>query len=322
MSIQTVPEAITAANVIPLFEPKPEIETFTDQGSRKIGGATVHFTVEQPANPEHIESDTAFVIAHGICGIEDAYVDLRHTLAQNGYRAITYKPPRASGATGYHPKHFTHPEKLLGQAVYGSMMGAREQFGYDKFVIAAHSLGGLSTKSLIDHHGDASSELVESIMLMDTVGLHPHNLQQTGKDFLKMIKTQIPPFIADRLASDGMSKLLHAAAAEVHYLGRDPTRFFREAWKAKNTLHSDMTETLGYARDILGIRIGYLGMTGSVVFSTEKALEHSGDYFDEYRIRDNDHLGPMNDPEGTATDLIDMATIFAAQPKTHLTLTT
>jgi pimeloyl-ACP methyl ester carboxylesterase len=294
------------------------IETSSHPGNRRVGGATVHFTVEHPADNSKLESDTAFIIAHGICGIEDAYTDLRGALAESGYRAVTYKPPRSVGIRkGMHPAHLWHPEKLLGQAVYGAMRGAQEQFGYKKFVVVSHSLGGLTAKSLIDHHDEDLPELVDGLVLMDTVALHPHSWKETGVDFVKMVGAQIGSYVKMRAAQDSPVTLVQAAAAEAHYLFREPTRVWREGIKAKNTSHIEMGKTLERARD-LGISVGYLGMERSVVFSDEKVLWYSGHHFDEHRSGDWDHLGPMVDPEGTTSAVIDITNGFVARQKQQL----
>lgn len=307
-------------NVIEISEllQQSAVETTSQPGRRRVGGATIHFTVEHPADNGELEADTAFVVAHGICGIEAAYKDLRGAIAESGYRAVTYKPPRSVGVRrSLHPAHLGHPEKLLGQAVYGAMRGAQEQFGYNKFVVVSHSLGGLTAKSLIDHHDENLTKLVEGIVLMDTVGLHPHSWKETGVDFVKMIGAQIGSYVKMRAAKDSPVTLIQAAAAEAHYLFREPTRVWREGIKAKNTSHIEMGNTLARARDI-GISVGYLGMQRSVVFSDEKALWYSGHHFDEHVSGDWDHLGPMVDPEGTTSTVIDIKNGFAARPKQQL----
>jgi pimeloyl-ACP methyl ester carboxylesterase len=258
----------------------------------EIGGTKTSFTVEEPAMLDDLVSESSIIISHGIFGEEVIYEDLRHELAALGWRVITCSPGDSNGLRGYHPDHLLHPEKLLAQVVKGVMREASKQHDYERYIVAGHSMAGLTIHGLLDHLGDDAPKWLDAIIYIDAVGFNEDPLVMRARRFLQMLRTQAAPYVIHQRPR----KLARIARSEAHYLGRGLGRIGREVLAAQACANGD---SVLHARE-LNIRTGGIALKRSGIFPAEAVSEESADLFDVFEIYDADHLGPNNDPKGMA----------------------
>ncbi|MEK9196651.1 MAG: hypothetical protein AAB914_04745, partial [Patescibacteria group bacterium] len=173
-----------------LLVPDLQIPTQIFRGTSKIGGATVGYTLEVP---EDIIDPVPLGIVHGYTGIEQAYIGLRNYTARNGKPSFTYDTPRNLDIPWLlDPRHILFPNKLLGQAVWGTMhsIAKNKQNRVDGTVydLAGHSMG---TPTSI-HLAHLKNDHVRSVMMIAGAGMEDHNLV--------MLLTRLPGFLKEEVA--------------------------------------------------------------------------------------------------------------------------
>lgn len=266
--------------------PEDRQQTIVIAGQRKLNGATVEYTYEQPI--DYIIDDVPLLIVNGYMGTEPAYDRWRQNTAQRGKPAITLRPVRKlSPAVALHRKYLTHPGALPSRAVYGVIQDMKERYEFEQFDVAGHSMGGWVSTMVAEEH----PEDIRSITYVAAAGLEDHSFIKMMQRLPKFYKEEFKQHVKT-LYAENHKKL---AFESLHYILRRPLRTLAEGIGVSECDIRPVLPLLG----AYGIKLAALNFdSDKLVLNTyvKQDIGHLFDYCETHPDSSLGHLLPQLEP--------------------------
>lgn len=263
--------------------PPKAVATIKTRGATRAASADIIYTLEQPAE----ETDNAPVlIVPGYGGIMSAYRNFRHSLAEAGTPAISFRVSRSQGKGDASPLNYLLIGELASKATYAIMKDAHSRFGCMEFDLVGHSWGGHAATNVAMRR----PELVRSVTYLASVGLEDHSLAQMLGRSLAFVQYELAPAL-EQLVGDSGAKI---ALESLHHILRNPARTAAEGIAAARCDIRPAVKRLG----ALGVKTAAVQFSHDHFFPPEETTLHTKRLLDAYEVMPGwaNHLAPQLQP--------------------------